>query len=212
MTHTDHVFETLAYRRNIGASPREIRTIVAIHGDPKRTARDDINSLQKLEKQGLIFKVANSWFLTAAGEKQARGPCLSATWQHSDAWIFGAILFNRETDNCRLAEIIGAADVINHAIPTLVEMHGGLNRLVSARLIRVRGEDCFSPTASGLKLLSKAQRLCGRRLLEVVEGLRKLLDCPCCGVRLKRVRWQIQLDEATLKHAYDTYRSWWPRK
>jgi hypothetical protein len=207
MTHDDNVFEAISYLRNVGASQRAIRTYLSVREEPKRTAKDDLKSLRKFEEQGLVVKVADSWFLIPEGDKQAKGPFLGAEWQWSDAWIFAAVLFNRESDDCRLPDIIGAADFINHAIPTLAEMHGALNRLASVRLVKVRQNVSFSPTETALNLLAKAQSSCKNRVLDLVDGLRKLLDCPCCGVRLKHVRWRILLDEAILKQAYDEYRN-----
>ncbi len=205
MDHDDRVFAALAYRRNVGATNSDIRTFLRFREDPKRTAKDDLRSLKSFEERGLVVQVEEAWFLTPAGCKRAKGEALKAEWQWSDAWIFASVLFTSELDDCRLQDIMAAADFINHAIPTLAEMHGALNRLLSGRLITIRKSSLFAPTESALALFAKAEGSCTNRGLEIVDGLRKLLDCPCCGVRLKSVRWRYHLDEATLEQAYDEY-------
>jgi hypothetical protein len=207
LIHDENVFEALAYRRNVGATQPEIRSYLAFREEPKRTAQDDLKTLRKFQKRGLIVRVADSWFLTPEGAKEATGPSLGAEWQPADAWILTAILNNRELADCRLPDIIAAADFMNHAIPTLVEMHGALNRLASARLIQVRKGVSFSPTETALDLLAKAKSAPKGHVLDIVEDLQKLLDCPCCGVRLKQVHWRIRLNEAMMKQAYEAYRN-----
>ncbi len=205
MDHDDSVFSALAYRRNVGATMGDIRTFLRFHEDPKRTAKDDLRSLKSFEESGLVAQVEERWFLTPEGYKRAKGDALKAEWQWTDAWILASVLFNRGSDDCRLQDIIAVADFINHAIPTLAELHGALNRLLSGRLITIRKNAIFAPTESALALLAKAEGSCTNKVLEIVDGLRKLLDCPCCGVQLKSVRWRYQLDEATMKHAYNEY-------
>ena len=205
MTHDDNVFAALAFRRNVGATQKDIRSYLTFREEPKRTPKDDLKSLKAFEEKGIVAKVADTWFLTPEGYKQAKGSALAAEWQRSDAWIFTSVLYNRELDDCRLHHVIAASDFINHAIPTLAEMHGALNRLVAGRLMKIKKGVTFIPTETALDLLAKAEASCKNQVLEIVNGLRKLLDCPCCGVRLKAVRWRFHLNEARMKQAYDDY-------
>jgi hypothetical protein len=40
-----------------------------------------------------------------------------------------------------------------------------------------------------------------------LDRLRRLLDCPCCGVALEAVRWRYALDAKTYAEAVGSYRS-----
>lgn len=205
MAHEDDVFAALAYRRNVGATPSEIRAYLGLREEPKRSKTDDLKALQLFEKQGIVLKVGEAWFLTSQGYRRAKGSALRAEWQFSDAWILAAILYSRKLADCRLLHLIAAADFINHGLPSLAEMHGALNRLLSGRLIRIRSGVTFVPTEAALGLLAKAEATSKKQVMQIVYNLRKLLDCPCCGVALKNVRWRIQLDQATMDQAYREY-------
>jgi hypothetical protein len=50
----------------------------------------------------------------------------------SDGWLLQAIALAAKDEAATLAAVIGAADAIQHAIPTSVELHGGLHRLTMA--------------------------------------------------------------------------------
>jgi hypothetical protein len=51
------------------------------------------------------------------------------TFLWSDAWIFQAIALASKTGAATLAQVFGAADGVNHALPTNDELHGALLRL-----------------------------------------------------------------------------------
>lgn len=205
MAHKDNVMAALAYRRNVGATLGDIRAYVSSREEPKYSRKDDRKALQLLEMQGIVVNVGEAWFLTSRGYSHAKGPALRAEWHFSDAWILAAILYARELQDCRLPHIIAAADFINHGLPSLTEMHGALNRLLSGRLIKVRKGVAFAPTDLALALLTKADASSKRRVMQVVYALHKLLNCPCCGVSLKAVRWRFNLDQATMEQACRDY-------
>jgi hypothetical protein len=59
-------------------------------------------------------------------------------WAWNDAWILTATSLVHEKGGATLAEIIGAADVINHAIPTARELSRAFSRLVNAGIVQAR--------------------------------------------------------------------------
>ena len=53
----------------------------------------------------------------------------------SDAWLLQAIAVASHAKSATLSEILGAADAVNHALPTDDELHGGFSRLADADYI-----------------------------------------------------------------------------
>ena len=93
-----------------------------------------------------------------------------------------------------LERILACADYINHAIPTLKELDGALNRLLAARFIsHVRGR--FALAKAGRAALSKVSKP-RKSLLMVWRELDKLIACPCCGPKLRSVRRQVTVSES----------------
>jgi hypothetical protein len=204
MTLEQLILEALAYRRHVGASLGDIRSYVGIREDTRHAASDDLAVLRRLEEAGSLVKVGKNWFLTPKGYKGASGSALEARWRGEDAWILLALIYNREKAGSRLADIIGTADAINHAIPSREELHGALNRLLAGRLIESK-RDRFTITDRAVELFSKVEASCKESMQDQLDGLARIMDCPCCGVKLKGVRWQIDLDEPTFKGAVEPY-------
>lgn len=96
----------------------------------------------------------------------------------SDAWIlFAAGLASSRSERAgmaTLAEVIGAADAVQHAIATREELSGALARLSRARHLAVEGET-VRLLPSGQALFAEASRA-GRGLDVQQEALGRLLD------------------------------------
>jgi hypothetical protein len=206
MTYDEIVFEALAYHRNFGVRLGDIRGYAVAREAEKHTAKDDRAALRRLQEAGKVVQVGERWFLTPEGFKQVKGTARDAQWQLEDAWILSALLSirNPQGQGSRLEHIIAVADYINHGIPTLEEMHGSLNRLDAGRLLKV-GKGTFFTTEKSRGLWTKVQATCKRTVMAQLDGLLRILKCPCCGVRLKSVRWRIPLDQATWDDAYAKY-------
>eukprot|EP01047_Picozoa_sp_COSAG01_P044582 COSAG01_NODE_4044_length_5408_cov_1.746468_5_plen_210_part_00 len=204
MTHDELVLEALAYRRNVGATLGEIRSYLQFREDTKHTQKQDRDALRRFEDDGHLVTVGKKWFFTSAGHQLAKGSALDAEWESADAWIFLAALYNRESDQFELQHIVAAADFINHAIPTLEELHGAINRSLAGRLIKTK-RGAFSVTDKALELFTNIESSCKKSVLDQLDGLRRIMDCPCCGVKLKSVRWRFVLDAAAYKNAVDAY-------
>lgn len=57
------------------------------------------------------------------------------TFLWSDAWLLQAVAVASHARPATLSEILGAADAVNHALPTDDELHGGFSRLAGANYI-----------------------------------------------------------------------------
>jgi hypothetical protein len=202
--HTELVWEALNYLRNVGAEASAIRTFVAGNETDGCVAKDDDEALARLVDEGRVVRLGDRWFLSPDLHKEAESPALAPTWRPHDAWILLAILYCRASETCRLEHVIASADFINHAVPTFDELHGALNRLKDAGLIRAsKGE--FAATEKALAMFTRVEESRPKRVLAQLEGLRHLLDCPCCGIALKLVRWRVRLTEKDYEEALASY-------
>lgn len=205
MTNEEAGFEVLAYRRNVGATLDKVwRNIAYRTGDEHPKARA-MEILRRLESDGELTSVGDRWFLTPAGRKRARGSAIEATWADADAWILLAAVYTCRLESKDLDELLGAADYINHAIPTQEELHGALNRLISGRLLKTRRSQILV-TDRAVALYEKAETAGGRRVHCQLDCLGRLLVCPCCGVRLRSVSWRYPLDARTYAEVLAAYR------
>ena len=75
--------------------------------------------------------------------------------QWCDAWLLVAVTLASGAAPASLAEIVAAADAVQHAIPDFCEMDGGLARLSAADLLR-RDTRGFVLTKRGAELIAQA--------------------------------------------------------
>jgi hypothetical protein len=136
MSHDELVLEALAYRRNVGATIGDIRANLQCREEKKHTLQHARAALRRLENRGLLVTVGKKWFFTTFGLELARGSALDAEWRSSDAWILLAALYIGTPGQFELNDIVVTTDAINHATPTLKEMHGAINRLLAGRLLK----------------------------------------------------------------------------
>ena len=202
--HDDIVLAALIYRRNVGATLDLIRTFASIREAKKQTAKDDKAALARLAKRGIAVQVGNSWFLTPEAYRLAKGTALSPRLKDEDAWILLSLLYRDAKKPSRLEDIIASADSINHAIPGLEETHGALNRLDSAGLIKPRNNG-FIVTKKALDLYTKMKASCTKNVLAQLDGLQRIINCPCCGPELKAVRWRIVIRASEYHSAVESY-------
>lgn len=208
MTRKDLILEAFAYRRHTGATLRDIRTYAQFRQERSYTLKEDRAVLTALVNTDIIYTVGKKCFFTPAGYKIAKGRALRPKWEDSDAWIFQSLLCYSKNSVLQLPEIIAAADFINHAIPMAEEMHGSINRLLAGGLIRMKRKG-FIVTERGFGLLSKVKKYSKRTVLDHLEGLGHILKCPCCGFRLKAIRWRFRMDDAEYSRAVAAYHEMW---
>jgi hypothetical protein len=85
----------------------------------------------------------------------------------SDAWLLHAILLSLNRGEATLEDVVGTADMLNHAMLTFEELDGGAARLTHANLVTVVAKR-LRPTAKALDLVvgvsEMAPRVAARRL------------------------------------------------
>jgi hypothetical protein len=203
MNHDELVFDAIRYRRNVGADLDSIRSYVSLREKEKNSSKQDLEALARLAESGSIFQVDDLWFLSPEAYKNAKGSALAPKWKEEDAWILLTILYASKKGACKLENVIAMADGINKAVPTLGELHGSLNRLAAGRLIKYQ-RDNYSVTESALALFAKVETSCKKNLDDQLDGLWRIINCPCCGVPLKAVRWNLNIDQSNYDDAVES--------
>ena len=123
---------------------------------------------------------------------------MQSTFSWADAWIFAALSVTRHP--AALADLIGAADGINHAIPTPDEINGALNRLHAAGLVSRSGEQ-LAPTQIASELFERINS--GRRSLPgIVDRTHQAL---VRDFRLPAVPRAFAYSDADVRAAYEVY-------
>lgn len=191
-SHRNLVLDALGHFRNRGADRDQIRGHVSYRA-PGTSGNDDQAALDGLVEDSEVLHIGHRYYLAPAAYKRARGSAPSGEWAYSDAWIFLAVLMC--TDDCSVADLLPVCDYINHALPAEEEVHGALNRLVAAKLIKVRKAG-ITATDAALALHDKAKAEAGNSVRALPDALRRLLACPHCGVTLGKVRWKRYTDPA----------------
>jgi hypothetical protein len=196
MNHDELVFDALCYRRNVGADLDSIRGYLLIREEEKHSSKQDLEALARLAESGRIFQVDDLWFLSPEAYKNAKGSALAPEWKKEDTWILIAILYASKKGACKLEDVIAMADGIMKSVPTLGELYGALNRLAAGRLIKYQ-RNTYSGTESALALFTKVEASCKKDLYAQLDGLWWIINCPCCGIPLKAVRWNLNIDQST---------------
>ncbi len=93
-------------------------------------------------------------------------------WDFADSWLFAAIALRRR--RCTLVEVVSAADMVNHAIPTGAEIETALGRLTGAGLVRVYDDWTFEATDEGEALWPGGRGDLTAQLEEVAAQLAEL--------------------------------------
>jgi hypothetical protein len=107
-------------------------------------------------------------------EKSASGE--GPLYLDSDAWLLLAIIYAGREEPAALADVIAAADYINHAIVVFEEMEGALARLSEGGYI-THTEGKLSPTEKSLELYRSITKP-RRAVMAEWEDLRQHLDAP----------------------------------
>jgi hypothetical protein len=96
-----------------------------------------------------------------------------------DAWMLLAVAYGRNgAARAPMADLIEAADWINHTLPLYDELRRGLNRLIAAGLVDV-DDGTFGLTAAGESLFARVRKGAGsRNQSERLEGVLSGLEDP----------------------------------
>jgi hypothetical protein len=119
---------------------------------------------------------------------------------HSDSWIYLSIAYNQKTSGVSLDELIGTADGINHAIPTIEEIEGAINRFLMYGILEINNNLFFLTDliSSEYEIIKKQTNSC----LKQWELFNKFFQ----NIKLKQkpfIRYELKPDD--FKRAYETY-------
>jgi hypothetical protein len=201
----------LVYLRYRGATLKELLDLrpLRAYGEPPHYGvqpqtpselAEVVAALHRLESARIIREVEEHWFLTDKDFKTAKGPAAEPEWTWSDAWILRAVLSSESLKKPGLGTVMACATGWMDKPPSWLELYTAVNRLHAGKLIDwKRGQ--ARPTKKALELESKVERCWKKPILDQIEGLHRLLACPCCGARSRAVRWKVPLDRATWEEA-----------
>jgi hypothetical protein len=130
-------------------------------------------------------------------------PRISPKFQSSDCWILLSVVWRYPIGPASLPDILGMADAINHAIPTLEELEGALNRLLASGHID-RREAGFVPTELALDAVARVTTS-RKPILDIWDELDRLFACPCCRPVLKYVPRRVKVTPEEYRAAYRAY-------
>ena len=125
----------------------------------------------------------------------------SLEWTFNDGWILMSVSLTHGDDGASLDELIGAADAMNHAIPTEGELSRSLTRLVSCGIL-IEDDGRYRIVDAHMPLIAKAN--CGKGgLFSTPEKGKKWLSRMQFEVD-ESVRVSITEEQQSL--AFDLYR------
>jgi hypothetical protein len=130
---------------------------------------------------------------------------MSSRFIASDAWIF--ISLNPGGAATALDDLLATADWINHAIPSLAEIEGAVNRLAQAGLVRAEAEKLYL-TESGVALycLHSGKRPAMLTLWKKIETHLNTADLPVLALA------EFQLSQDQYAQACQRYHARWTQK
>ncbi len=99
----------------------------------------------------------------------------SFRYNSSDAWVLLAIVYAGRDAGATLADVVGAADAINHAILTHAEVGNALFKLTRDGLVAHEGDRLF-PTAATMELYRASATTRRRSMLGDLDQVRRFLD------------------------------------
>jgi len=121
-------------------------------------------------------------------------------WTFNDGWILMSVFLTQGVNGASLDEVLGAADVMNHAIPTSGELSRALTRLASRGILTEEG-DRFRIFATHLPSIAEAN-----------QGKSELFGRPDKGKRwLSRMQFdvddaiRVSITDEQLALAFDLY-------
>jgi hypothetical protein len=168
--------------------------------EPYTTLEEFKRSLQHLQDSDNIIQIGTRWLLHPDLFRVTKGHAIAPEFQWFDVLILYIICHSR-TAPATLEAIAINVEFIERAPLTLDDMHGALNRLFAAHLIKKRKQK-YSPSDKAIEMLKKAKADSGSDLRDQAKSLQLIINCPCCGVKLKRVTWRINVTEVEMKAAY----------
>jgi hypothetical protein len=107
----------------------------------------------------------------------------SQQWTWNDGWILMSIYLVQSTEETTLADIIGAADATNHAIPTINELSNAFTKLVNSQILKIENnnyklsneyldgiEQAYKTKGGVFESASKGEKWLNKSNLEVIKS------------------------------------------
>lgn len=198
----ESVLSSVKTYRYIGMTTDKIKEYFGLKKgyDPTTTWKALKSSLQRLKDSDQIVQIGTRWLLHPDLFRVTKGHAIAPEFQWTDVLILFCISHNG-SELVTLKFIAIGVELVNRSPLTLDDMHGALNRLSAARLIKKRKQKYF-PSKKATDLLEKARKASGAALFDQAKALQLILACPCCGAKLKRVTWKISVTEEEMEAAY----------
>ena len=121
-------------------------------------------------------------------------------WSWNDGWILMAIYLAQSNEKPMLANVIGVADAINHAIPSSKELGFAFTKLVNAGILKINGNE-YRITETYIEEIENAYKAKGGLFETANKGLKWLKSSGILPTELPKVR----VTEEELKSAYKEY-------
>ncbi|MFO1045099.1 MAG: hypothetical protein U0941_25270 [Planctomycetaceae bacterium] len=198
---TEAVAAAVNYYRYRGASLSSIDSYAGVRCRGLNAGKRD-KALLHLHSTGVVEKRGSLWYLRREAFKTARGSAFLPEFQNIDFWVAFAVLGSGES--CDLKQLIDKFDFVARTFPSFDELYGGINRLVAAGLVKTQG-DCFYATELAQQLFRTAKQVAKKSIYDQLQAFTRLVLCPCCGVKLKRVTWRVGLTEKQISNAIREY-------
>jgi hypothetical protein len=133
-----------------------------------------------------------------------------ANWQHAQINLLlkqsptRSATTDTVVPHCRRS--IRTQDFVVRTPPSFDELYGGINRLVAARLVKTK-RGYFHATELASHLFLTAKQTAKKSMYDQLQAFTRLVLCPCCGAKLKRVTWRVQITEEQFSSAMRNYRA-----
>lgn len=121
-------------------------------------------------------------------------------WTWNDVWILMALYLAQGQTGAELHAVIGAADAINHAIPTSCELSRAFTKFVRCGLLSV-AEDRYAILSEFLPTIRKAYEGKGGLFASGDKGLKWLQRWKL----VESADQNIEINDAAVKAAYTRY-------
>jgi hypothetical protein len=123
-------------------------------------------------------------------------------WTWNDGWILMSVYLVHSNTDSTLADVIGAADATNHAIPTPNELSQTFTKLVNAGILTIE-QSRYEIVSEYLSEIERAYRSKGG-LLESANKGQKWLNATSLEVNGSP---KVTITQDELKNAYTEYTS-----
>jgi hypothetical protein len=129
---------------------------------------------------------------------------VGAQWDWNDGWILAATLLVHKAGGATLAEVIAAADAVNHAIPTTDDLSRAFSRLADCGIVQIKNDRYL--VARGRRRAVALSVTARGGLFSSADRCLKWLKTT--GLEPPQSSATASLSDAEVRAAYESYRGW----